>query len=127
MYLFDNRDYREIETNLYFNQFVLGPRGVLQDRGWQQVLIHAGLTLSAHPGLNVERVTVPDCSLTLVGDAFDAEQPHASNADILERLIKHAAHLDKLFAATEPLGGRWLIVVESSTGTFLFHDALGLR
>lgn len=127
MYLFENRDYRELHDNLYFNQFVLGPHGVLQDRGWQQVSINAALTLSAHPELQVARATTQDCSLTLVGEAFDAEQPNASNADILARLIRHAANLNDLFAATESLGGRWLIIVERGTGTFLFHDALGLR
>ena len=89
--------------------------------------IEGGLLLCAHPGLSVTQETFQDRSLTLVGFLLDPDKPDATDADILQRVLRESSGLEALIAATENLGGRWALVATFGNKKYLFNDALGLR
>lgn len=94
---------------------------------WTRVPLDGTLWLAAHPGLNVVRVERGLHVLTLAGFLIDPEHPERSDAEIVEELLGTPGFAASPFAATERLGGRWLLVLAGPEDTFAFADAGGLR
>ena len=111
----------------YMNQFLLGPAFAEHMAGWQRVVVAGELSLTAHPDLACTQASAGARELTLIGHMLDPLAPAASNADILRALLDAFADRSALIAATDRLGGRWLLIATDGRDRFLFHDALGLR
>jgi len=63
----------------------------------------------------------------LIGHILNPRAPDATNADILRALLRRFTSREALIAATDRLGGRWLLIAANGDASFLFHDAMGLR
>jgi hypothetical protein len=94
---------------------------------WQHLTLGHRLKLTAHPELNVVRVSTGTKSLTGLGMLLDPNHPTAGNRDILEVLLERFENIDQLLNATSSLGGRWAIIATDKHDQYLFHDAFGLR
>lgn len=122
---FEVSDY--VEPAHYISQFLLGPVSTTCPDGWKRAKIDAELELCTHPELNVTQTTSNDHSLTLIGFILDPDSPHATDADIVTRLLEASADLEALITSTSRLGGRWILIATYGEESYLFHDALGLR
>lgn len=110
-----------------WGQFVLGPRPAPRLPNWTHHAAAGNLWLSAHPGLNVVTVGAGDRTLTLIGFLLDPGDPAADDRAILRRLLSACQARGALIAATETLGGRWILIGAFGGEHFLITDALGLR
>jgi hypothetical protein len=111
----------------FYNQFILGPRLLEDLPQWQQFQLWGEYYLMAHPTLSVTRAENEKLSVCLIGYMLDPEHSEASSEDILKSLVNLVSQDMDLFAAIEPLGGRWIFVVKSPQSLRLIHDAAGLR
>ena len=117
----------DYSADRFVNQFVLGPVFVDSLTDWNHVSVDDALKLTVHPGLDVEQVKDGGKSITIVGYILDPARPEASNADIAKALMARYDSLDQLIAATEGLGGRWLLIARDGEQSVLFNDAMGSR
>src|SRR3970282_1198681 len=79
------------------------------------------------PELPVSRIDNGELSLTLIGFMLDPDSPAATDEQILHNLLTRFSSIRTLIAATERLGGRWVLIAGNKNQRWLFHDALGLR
>lgn len=114
-------------SQLYLNQFILGPTLADQLSDWQRISVGRGLKLTAHPELACTQLKDGDRELTLIGHLLDPLAPEATNDDIVRALLHRFTSRDALITETDRFGGRWLLVATNAEESFLFHDALGLR
>ncbi|MBI3899905.1 MAG: hypothetical protein HY308_16645 [Gammaproteobacteria bacterium] len=115
------------QPDLRRGQFILGPSFKEGLPTWKRQQLADDLCLTTHPELSVTRVVRATSSLTLIGFMLDAADPSVSDTRILTRLLTHAGSRRQLIGATANLAGRWILIVDSDDGRYLFHDALGLR
>jgi hypothetical protein len=123
-----NSRYSE-EKLLYRRQFVVGPQFAEKFPSWTRVAIRDGVSVTAHPELDVTQARDRERSATLLGFILDPEQPGATNRDIVERLLEElgADPSRSPFGGTYGLGGRWVLIIDDGSRVLLFHDAMGLR
>lgn len=116
-----------LERLEFRRQFLLGPEPFMPNKYWTQVPMLHGLHLSIH--LDLPYVTAVDGTrlLTLIGLAVDPYHLKRKEKEILLALADHASTVDTLIAATAPLGGRWVIILQDPGGTWLFTDPCGFR
>jgi hypothetical protein len=112
---------------MYASQFFIGPDFLVSKEGWKRIELSQELRLSAHPELSVNRIVNGDLSLTLIGFMLDPDSPAATDEQILHNLLMQFSSIRALIAATDRLGGRWILIGENKNQRWLFHDALGLR
>jgi hypothetical protein len=112
---------------LYRNQFILGP--VVPDGydNWKKTNIRDSLVATTHPTLDVNQVSFNGVTLTSLGYLLDPHHPRATDTDILESLSKGEGTFESIVARTASLGGRWVLIYDDGTNTFLLNDATGLR
>src|SRR5262249_34270659 len=105
-------------TLLYRRTFILGPSFIEARDSWTRSCITDTLKLSAHPDLTVHRACSGNTSITLVGYMLDPAQPDQDDPSIVAELMGALARggFDAVIAATEPLGGRWLLIVDDGAG-----------
>jgi hypothetical protein len=108
-------------------QFILGPHDVSRFPSWQSIALDAGLHLTAHPDIDVARVTKRDKSIVLLGYILDPANPAAGNVEIATELLEQLRTCDDVLEPAGRLGGRWVLVVNDGVRTILFADAAGLR
>jgi len=116
-------------TLLYRRQFILGPSFIEALVSWTRIRITDTLRLSAHPDLPVHRAASGDTSITLVGYMLDPVRPDHDDPSIVSELMGALASggFHAVVAATEPLGGRWLLIVNDGVAVRLFTDPMGFR
>ncbi|HEX7797939.1 MAG TPA: hypothetical protein VF456_26435 [Vicinamibacterales bacterium] len=116
-------------TLLYRRQFILGPSYIEAFVSWTRIRISDSLKLSAHPDLPVHRASSGNASITLVGYMLDGTQPEQDDPSIVAELMGALARggFDAVVAATEPLGGRWVLIVDDGAAVRLFTDPMGFR
>ena len=114
---------------LYRRQFILGPWYVEDLLSWTRVRISDTLKLSAHPDLLVSRIASGNTSITLLGYLLDPARPEADDHAIVTQLMAALSRggFDAVLAATESLGGRWVLIVDDGANVRLFTDPMGLR
>jgi hypothetical protein len=113
---------------LYRSQFILGPSFVDEFKSWKRIKINDSLHLTVHPALNTSQITHQDNkSIALLGFVVDPDNPHATNSDIINRLIQSFSVCDDLFEHTDKFGGRWILIVNDGQEIRSFNDVTGLR
>jgi hypothetical protein len=122
-----NMPNQDVTYPMHASQFFIGPDFLESKEGWKRVELSQKLRLSAHPELSVSRIVNGDLSLTLIGFMLDPDSPTATDEQILHNLLLHFSSIRTLIAATDRLGGRWILIGENKNQRWLFHDALGLR
>lgn len=116
-----------LQERRYHLQFILGPGVPAGYETWQHSVVTDRLQLLAHPSLAVHTAEGEGLSLTLLGYMLDPEHPWAGDADILTHITTQVSRGGELVTAIEPLGGRWVLLVNNQQGLRLFNDASGLR
>lgn len=69
-------------------------------------------------------------SVVLLGYILDPDDPPATDADIVNRLLRHlepGENPNTLIRLTYPLGGRWVLIVDDGRFPWLFNDPCGYR
>jgi hypothetical protein len=120
----------DVERLLFRRQYVLGPRPYERFAFWKRVAIRRDLFLTAHPDLHIEQVIAGGKSLTLLGFILDSRNPKSEDATVLEAIFPElCSGSDPRLSlqCTNPLGGRWILIVDDGVRITLAGDALGQR
>jgi hypothetical protein len=112
---------------MFRRQFVLGPTPFVPTPRWSCRPLRHGLTLSSHPDLQVLSESLDDSSVALLGFVLDPLNPARTDSDIVRSLVKDASGIRELVSLTKPLAGRWVIIYQDTSGTYLFTDPFGSR
>jgi len=121
---------QDVDRLLFRRQFILGPRFVDTLKSWNTITVRNELCLTAHPDLPTYQVTFENKAITLLGYILDPNDPEASDADIMNRLLGNLCACDtshEFVKYTYDAGGRWVLIVTDGDEVMLFHDAMGLR
>lgn len=122
---------RYVEERLLFRrQFVLGPRFLEGFPAWKRIDLGSQLRLTVHPDLPTSRVDEGEDSILLLGFILDPDRPANRDVDIIVGLLRHLEEggtRESLIRLTDPLGGRWILLVEAGQERWLFHDPCGHR
>lgn len=116
-----------IDTRLFPNQFLIGPKTVSRLHGWKTLHVGEDIVVNHHSGLGAVQARGTQSSLTLLGYILDPDDPAASDKDILEKLLLGFSSISDLFESTSAYGGRWVIIATQAEQAWMFADALGLR
>ena len=115
------------EILLHRRQFLLGPAKHQPNQFWSHQELQQGLILSLHLDL-VRTIRVSGSrTLALLGHAIDARDPGLVETDIADLILRSTSDLSGVIEATKPLAGRWLIVYQDRSASYLFSDPCGLR
>ena len=115
------------EDLLFRRQFVLAPRAFAVLPSWPEFRVGPDLLLHVHPELEVTQAARPGLELTLLGYVLDPHHPALSNREILTSLLDRVQEWREVFEHTEPLGGRWVLILHGADEVVLFSDPAGLR
>lgn len=114
---------------VYFrNGFVLGESNQsfpIRD-GWSRSAL-GNLQLVTHPETPFQAGSAGNISLALIGQAFDPERAIYNEAAIVSSLLEDVRDEALFNAALDRLAGRFVIVVNTPTGTEIYQDAMGSR
>lgn len=108
-------------------QFAITDRPLEDLAAWNRTALRCGMSVQAHPELEVTQLSTATRTVTMIGYAVDPSRPSATNEDIVAALLSEIDSLDRSFYPTARLVGRWVVVVEDDDGGVLFHDPCGLR
>jgi hypothetical protein len=106
---------------------LLGPKNFSPTQYWSSIPLRQGLQLSVHDDLPFVSESLNGVTVTLIGIAIDALNPYYTESDILHSLITKASDVRTLIDSTSPLAGRWVIIFQDLTDTYLFTDPWGSR
>jgi hypothetical protein len=116
-----------LERLLFRRQFLLGPKPFAPTQYWSCIQLPHGLQLSIHDDLPFVSESHEEVTATLIGIAIDPHNPQHTESDILHSLIIRASDIATLIDATAPLAGRWVIIFQNPSDTYLFTDPCGFR
>ena len=108
-------------------QFILGPRAFLPNTWWSCTPLQHNFVLSTHCDLPLYQEKNGKIFVTLLGLAFDPDNPEFDETKILAQLVSTSDNLQSLIRNTETLSGRWVIIFQDSDTTYLFSDPFGFR
>jgi hypothetical protein len=120
----------DVERLLFRRQYVLGPRPYERFASWKRVTIRQDVFLTAHPDLHIRQIIAGGKSLTLLGFILDSRDPKSDDATVLERIfpeLSSGSDPRLSLQCTNPLGGRWVLIIDDGTRITLASDALGQR
>ncbi len=107
-------------------QFVLGPE-YIDYEGWRRVPLFDNFVLTLHPDLSITTCEHLNNKTVLLGYAIDPYQPELNDEDILQRFVSGEITVNKVTDGLKTLTGRFVLIVNCQQGSWLFHDACGLR
>jgi len=111
----------------YRRQFILSSSHLNFCPYWKKKTISTEFYLEVHPDLDFVQVNNNGICLTLLGYLIDPDHPERQNKDILNNLNQNIPDNDTIFRHMARFGGRWILIVNSISGTILFSDPGGLR
>jgi len=113
---------------IYRRQFLLSSKAIRLFRGWNSTVV-GGFYLYTHPDLEISHLQKEGfcANLSLVGYAIDPYEPDLSNLGILKRIISDCESFDCIVEYLHGLGGRFVLIVNTRKGVWIFHDPCGLR
>ncbi len=115
---------------LFRRQFILGPRFVEGFPTWKRVEVRPSTILTVHPDLPIHHARRNGTSIVLLGYILDPHRPEDRDADTVRRLLRHMEEdgtRESLIRLTYPLGGRWILLVDTDQTRWLFNDPCGYR
>ena len=107
-------------------QFALGPE-FFDFEGWVRNEISEELRLTVHPDLPLLTAGKDATVLVLMGYMIDPYAPEKTDREILEGILADFSGLEDLITRIERLSGRFVLIAQSEQGSWLLHDAVGLR
>lgn len=114
------------KIDYYKRQFIIGEDLALPDF-WKSLAIGGGLSIYAHPLLGLSFYKNKNRTIILLGYITDPDSPKKDDLSIIKNLLDDSTDLKSLTQNTMSLGGRWAIVYEDGSGSFIFTDPSGLR
>jgi len=109
-------------------QFVLAEGDVAIEPGWRRHDCAAGgFIAAAHDELLVTSASCGSVSITVIGYIVDGRSPELDTPAIIEQLASALDSAADVFALTAPLGGRWIMIVDTAEATIAFTDPIGFR
>lgn len=117
-------------THLHFaKQFFICDKNASLNafEAWPNLSLQIGLQLHCHPELNIVKVSLLDAELVLLGHIIDPFNPEDSNQTVLNNLIEKIIDFSMFEEYLNRLGGRWVLICQSSKGSRIYHDAAGLK
>jgi hypothetical protein len=123
----ETRNQDSLQRLVFRRQFLLGPKPFAPTQYWSSIQLLDGLSLSIHDDLSFVSESRDDVTATLIGIAIDPHNPQHGESDILHSLITKASDIKTLIDATAPLAGRWVVIFQNPTDTYLFTDPCGFR
>jgi hypothetical protein len=112
---------------LFRRQFLLGPEPFAPSEHWSHVALRHGLHLSVHTDLPFVRSEDESATRVLLGVAVDALEPGRTEAEMLARLSTGAPDLASAIDQTTSLAGRWVVIQQDRSNTYLFTDPCSFR
>jgi len=94
---------------------------------WSSHSINTELTLYCHPRLVVHKSTKGKTRILCLGHIINPYTPKDSNEDIVNKLTNNFEGFLHFENAIKVLGGRWILIVLSTHGMRIYHDAAGLK
>jgi hypothetical protein len=116
-----------LERLRFRRQFILGSEPPDPLPGWTRIRVDPIRTAVAHPDLGVCQASSGAKSITLFGYVLDPDDPEATDARVLQRLLTRLRTCGDVFELTTGLGGRWVLVVHDGERTIVVNDAAGMR
>lgn len=107
-------------------QFILGPE-YIDYEGWRRITLFGNFLLTLHPDLSVVIAESSTNKAILLGYAIDPYQPELNDKDILQRFVMGEVTIKKVSDNLTKLTGRFVLIINCPQGSWLFHDACGLR
>jgi len=107
-------------------QFVLGPEHIDYE-GWARMKVADKYLLTIHPDLPATIVEDGAKKAVLLGYAIDPYHSESTDEDILKRFLGTSLSLDAVISGLEKLSGRFVLLIVSPTGKWLFPDTCALR
>jgi len=107
-------------------QFILGPEYVAEP-GWVRLDIGAMLVLSAHPDLPLVSQERGDRKVVLLGYLMDPTKPEVAESDIVDEICQRGYTVSEAAKRLDVVSGRFALLIKSSEGCWILHDACGLR
>jgi hypothetical protein len=115
------------EKYLFRRQFVLGPNYIKSFPKWNKVSINNKLFLSAHPDLEVLKVTFEEKIIVLLGYILDPFNPSFNNQEIINTIAEKISAADDIFQYLDSKCGRFVFIVKINNELRIFNDAAGYR
>lgn len=91
--------------------------------GWQSLFVSGSYTVYHHPQLSVEVSCGDNCRIVGIGVFLNADDPTATNADIIVGLAFQTRGFDDLERLSSRLSGRWVICAAIGGETRVYPDA----
>jgi len=107
-------------------QFVLGPEHIDYE-GWKRLRVEDNYLLTVHPDLPITVVHEKENKAILLGYAIDPYNPDLNDEGILKRFISGPISIKTVSSGLQNLSGRFVLLIISPAGHWLFHDACALR
>ena len=118
------------ERLLFRRQFILGPTFAEGFGTWRHLRVGPSLCLTIHPDMPIYLAQGGDKSVALLGYILDPDEPKATDADIVRKLLFHLESRETpedFVRLTYPFGGRWILIVDNGRVPWLFNDPCGYR
>ncbi len=94
---------------------------------WLREEVSNDLTLYTHPKLNKNVLKHNDTTIIGLGDLINPYRPNDSNIAILKDILSNTQSFKKFEENVYKLGGRWILILLTSFGRRIYHDACGLK
>ena len=85
------------EKYLFRRQFILGSHYVESLERWKKVAIDDRMFLTAHPDLEVSKITTEEKTIVLLGYVIDPFNSSSSNLEIIKRIVENISVAEDIF------------------------------
>ena len=118
---------QELQNLLFRRQFLLAKNKFPISKNWQYFSLNDGYILSVHPDLEHHIKRRNSRVLALLGIGFDVEYSGLSGNNLLESILDEAKNFQDILSQTTTISGRWVIIYQDQTDTYVFNDPSGYR
>ena len=117
----------DLERLVFRRQFLIGPQSFTPNSYWNVRPLLNGLILSHHCDLPVDIHEHGGKLIGILGRAYDASEPSKTQAQMAEELLVHSDSVHQVIRKTWPWAGRWVVLFQVSSASYIFSDPAGLR
>ena len=113
---------------IFRRQFLLTPDSCKTLDHWQHKTL-SSLNLYVHPDveLSIFETIHKKSGMALIGFMIDPNNPNRSNIEILAEMQNFIQSPEDISKYLYNISGRFVLIINNSTDTIIFHDPCGLR
>lgn len=116
---------QSLEFLKFRRQFLLGPSD-LNMKGWHIVTLQHDYFLYVHPSLHFRVHFEEKRCAVVIGEMIDALNPEVDTSQII-KIICHASSVMNAISLTRTLAGRWIVILQIDSNSYIWTDPCGLR